>query len=261
MTGTRAAASASAQPAPVADTRNRDGLTYVDWVECELNRSPPKQKGQRTRERLKLAAARLLQDVGYHALRVGDVSALAGVAEGSFYIYFNDKADVTRAVLTEFLSEFVAGRMRPAAAESAFEAIRETNRVWIALARANSGLFRCLLQFSDEDSDFGVQVQKLNRAWCERILSSVSRHHLETDQSALLLTVYLLGGMMDDILRKLVVYPDGEFQSLLAQLEATDDTVSDAASLIFLRILYADLPIPANLPTTLSKVAEILARG
>jgi AcrR family transcriptional regulator len=188
------------------------------------------------------------------------VTAHAGFAEGSFYMYFTDKTDATRTVLQEFLTEFAPAMMRPAASRSAFEAICETNRRWIALARANDGLFRCLLQFSDSDPDFAALVQTSNRDWYRRVLKSLPARP-EPDDPTLLLLIYLLGAMMDELLRKLVVYPDQQLRALLDSVGATDADVADAASVLWLRVLYGSNPDAAQLSPMVQSVCAIIDRG
>jgi len=68
-----------------------------------LRSDPPKRKGDRTRERFKLATAQVLENVGFHAMRLSDITDAADASEGTFYIYFRDKRDATRTVLQEFL--------------------------------------------------------------------------------------------------------------------------------------------------------------
>ena len=58
-----------------------------------LRTDPPARKGHRTRERFKLATAQVLEKVGFHAMRVSDVTDAANSSEGTFYIYFRDKRD------------------------------------------------------------------------------------------------------------------------------------------------------------------------
>lgn len=231
------------------DFGGRVTLNFVDDLEHRLTTAPPRQKGQRTRERLKIAAARLLAEKGYHALRVGDVSAAAGLAEGSFYVYFQDKADITLTVLTELLE--VSFDLEPVAAgeSGAFGAIRASNRRWIALCRANAGLLRCVFQLGDEIAEFTRLPQRVNRIWYERVAQAVVRRHPDGAVSlpVAMLAVYMLGAMMDELARKLVVYPDPEFLRLLEQLSLDDDALADATSVLWMRTLYPDLPIDGDL--------------
>ncbi len=231
-------------------------LSFVDYLETQLREAAPKQKGERTRERLKIATARMLEEKGYHAMRVADVTECAGVAEGSFYIYFRDKKDASLTVLTSLLEDFVNLAGPHQAQRTPFEAIQITNRRWIALCRANSGLMRCIFQLGDEEPDFARLVQQTNRKWYERVALSVLRRHRNFGREQVLLVVYFLGAMMDEIVRKLIVYPDLEFHKLLKTLKADDAAVADAASLIWLRMFDPDSALPEKLPAVTRRLAK-----
>lgn len=233
-------------------------LSFIDILETGLRENPPKLKRDRTRERLKLATAKMLEERGYHAMRVADVTECAGVAEGSFYVYFTDKKDVSLTVLTELLDVIAEISTPKKGASSPFEAIQATNRVWIALCRANSGLMRCVFQLGDEEPDFGRLVQRTNRQWYERVAVSVLRRHADFDRDSVLLVIYFLGAMMDEIVRKLIVYPDPEFHDVLRRLKADDDALADAASLIWLRVLRTEASIPEDLKPVAKKLVKLV---
>ncbi|MFN3523789.1 MAG: TetR/AcrR family transcriptional regulator [Phenylobacterium sp.] len=224
-------------------------FSYIQHLEDELRDRPAKQKGQRTRERLKIATAKMLEQRGYHAMRVTDVTECAGVAEGSFYVYFKDKTDASLTVLTGLIDHFMGLQASGERGATAFEAIRADNRKWLAVGRANAGLMRCIFQLADEVPEFADLSQRTNRSWFLRVTQSAMRRRPgDVDEAAVMLVVYMLGAMMDDLLRKLSVYPDREFLALIEALGLDDDMVADAASLAWLRVLYPDAPEPENLP-------------
>ncbi|MEX2292690.1 MAG: TetR/AcrR family transcriptional regulator [Acidimicrobiales bacterium] len=70
-------------------------------------------RGERTRQRLLAAGAKVLPARGYHDARVDDIVEVAGVSHGSFYRYFANKDDFFRALaeaastrMIELLDEF-----------------------------------------------------------------------------------------------------------------------------------------------------------
>ena len=226
-------------------------LSFIDFLDHRLRTTPPRQKGLRTRERLRIATARVLDSKGYHALRVTDIAAEAGVAEGSFYVYFKDKTEAALDVLTELLEEFLIQDVGlGTASESPFAAIRHANRRWLAFCRANQGLMRGVLQVGDELPRFAKLVQQSNHHWYTHVAASVVKHHPAGSVSAegALLASYLLGTMMDEIARKLIVYQDRKFVMLLASLRADDDALADAASVLWMRALYPGWPLEGDLP-------------
>ncbi|HJL15699.1 MAG TPA: TetR/AcrR family transcriptional regulator [Sandaracinaceae bacterium LLY-WYZ-13_1] len=66
-----------------------------------------KSKSQRRRELL-LAARDTFVEKGFQAATVDDIVAKAGVARGTFYLYFDDKRDVFEALVDDFLMRITA---------------------------------------------------------------------------------------------------------------------------------------------------------
>lgn len=231
-------------------------LSYIAHLEEQLRRDPPKQKGKRTRERLKIATAKILEQKGYHALRVSDVSEAASVAEGSFYIYFKDKTDASLTVLSDLLENFFALASHDEEGRSTFEAIRRANRRWVSVCRANAGLMRCVLQLGDEVREFARLSQRTNRVWYDLVAQGVSRRRGLPPGGNTLLGAYLLGGMMDELVRRLIIYPDEGFTHLLGELGVDDDALADAASIVWLRVFYPGETLPDELPRAARSFAQ-----
>jgi TetR/AcrR family transcriptional repressor of nem operon len=243
MSARRAAADPGETPA--------SRMSFIDFLDHRLRTTPPRQKGLRTRERLRIATARVLDSKGYHALRVTDITGEAGVAEGSFYVYFKDKTEAALDVLTELLEEFLIQEVGlSSTTESPFASIRHANRHWFAFCRANQGLMRGVLQVGDELPRFAKLVQQWNHHWYSHVAASVVKHHPAGSVSpeGALLAAYLLGTMMDEIARKLIVYQDRKFVMLLASLQADDDALADAASVLWMRSLYPGWAMDGDLP-------------
>ncbi len=64
-------------------------------------RRPVSARGQRTRKRLLDAAEAVFGRKGYHAASISDITRRAGVAQGTFYVYFPSK----KAVFAELVRE------------------------------------------------------------------------------------------------------------------------------------------------------------
>ena len=224
--------------------------SFTDHLARELENNPPKRKGERTRDRIKLAAARVLERSGFHGMRVGDITQAAGASDGVFYMYFKDKKDVALQVLEEFLTGMqLAGETPPGEPRSPFHRIRLANLNWISIVRANAGLMRSVLQLSDEDPEFGRLVHASNRAWYRRVAKSVVREHGEgrVDPSVALFAASALGAMMDELTRRVVVYPDEEFVDFLTEMVSDDEELAAALAVIWMRVLYPGRKLPADL--------------
>src|SRR5579862_2483124 len=58
-------------------------------------------QGRKTMRRLLDAGSRVFADRGFHAARVDDIVRAARTSHGTFYLYFNNKEDLLRALATE----------------------------------------------------------------------------------------------------------------------------------------------------------------
>ena len=248
MTGSKSAESAVAQ--------TPSSMSFIAFLETRLRQSPPAQKGARTRERLKIATASVLESNGYHAMRVTDITGAARLAEGSFYIYFKDKKEASLEVLSEFLQKFVDLFAPLEAVGTQFESIRHANLRWFAICRANAGLMRCLFQLGDQEDELAQLVHQSTRKWYQRIAHHVQLEREYTNSDTLLFAIYLMGSMMDELVRKMIVFPDQEFLDLLKSWGADDRAVAEATSMIWIRTFDSNAEPPADL----APVAEGLAR-
>lgn len=59
------------------------------------------------REQLLDAARELMTEKGIANVKVSDITECAGAAKGTFYLYFNSKADVVTALWDRFVGDFV----------------------------------------------------------------------------------------------------------------------------------------------------------
>ncbi len=64
-------------------------------------KKPVTPRGQRTRQKLLDAAEEIFGNKGYDKASVAEITQKAGVAQGTFYIYFPDK----KAAFTELVRE------------------------------------------------------------------------------------------------------------------------------------------------------------
>lgn len=93
-----------APPAPQRQTSAR-----------QTSARPRTRRGQDTRAALLRAAEAVIGDLGYAAASIADITRKAGIAQGTFYIYFQSKDGVFRELVMEmgrltraFLAEAVA---------------------------------------------------------------------------------------------------------------------------------------------------------
>ena len=110
-------------------------LNFRAFLEQKLESSGKIPKRERTRERLRIATIQVLDERGYQAMRAIDVTEAAGLAEGSFYVYFKSKVDITVDILETYFLEFLS---LAGASERVFPSSSNWRAAWRSVAEAVS---------------------------------------------------------------------------------------------------------------------------
>jgi AcrR family transcriptional regulator len=211
---------------------------YAALLEQRLAADPPKRKGERTRARLKASAVKVLDQTGYRDMRVSDICDAAGIGLATFYLYFQNKAEITNEVLVDFLEDLGASRAPPVAGTGLFESMVTINGHIMRAFEANAGLMRCLLQYSDEAPEFVQLWQARGHHWYQRVAHrmAAATHEGETaDEWRMLLATYALGGMMDQIFRDLYVHQNRFLADVIRHVAPDTDALARELSLIWYR--------------------------
>ncbi len=106
---------------------------------------PKTSRGQKTREKLLKAAEAEFGARGFHAVAISDITRSAGVALGTFYVYFESKEEIFRALVSymgrtvrSWVAERIAGAPDRLAAE------REGVKAYLEFVRQHKGLYRII---------------------------------------------------------------------------------------------------------------------
>lgn len=115
-----------------------------------MSRAPAKSRprqGEVTRRRLLDAAEAVFAELGYHDASIVRITEAAGVAQGTFYIYFESKQQVFEEVVLD-LNHRVRQAMTTAAAGAAnrLEAERRGFAAFFRFTAEHPGLYRVIRQ-------------------------------------------------------------------------------------------------------------------
>jgi AcrR family transcriptional regulator len=230
---------------------------FADTLRQRQKDAGARRKGERTRDRLKVATVLVLEERGYLRLRVTDICRRARVSPAAFYLYFRNKEEITIEVLTEFLKEtFTLGRS-PVRPHSLFDAIYEANLKWASAVRANAGLMRCLLQLGDQVPEFRRLGERLNHEWFAYVTQRLMRRFpaARLDERAVLLAVYALGGMMDELSRKVLVARDEHLEPVVDAIAPSDEALAEFLSVLWYRALFGAEPARVHHPASRALLA------
>lgn len=136
---------------------------------------PVTARGNRTRERLIAAARRIFELDGYLDARLADISKEAGVAVGSFYVYFAGKEEIFAAVLAQVQDESLHPQVSPGRRGHTPEAdIEASNRAYLTWYRRNARFMRALEQAALSDPHIREMRRMRGGAFAERNARSIA---------------------------------------------------------------------------------------
>lgn len=117
------------------------------------SRKPVTPRGEQTKQRLLLAAEQEFGEKGFHTASVSSITRRAGVAQGTFYIYYNSKEEILRELV-----QFMSRKLRHTLTEATHDITDrlEVERIglmtFLRFAIEDKNLYRVVLesQFIDE---------------------------------------------------------------------------------------------------------------
>ncbi len=123
--------------------------------QAPTNRIAKTARGKITRNKLLEAAAKEFGEMGFHAASISGITRAANVALGTFYVYFDSKEAIFRA-LVDYMSHltraWIAERVGPSA--DRLEAERKGLQAFIEFVRGHRDLYRLVMeaQFVADDA-------------------------------------------------------------------------------------------------------------
>lgn len=217
-------------------------VTKLDSAAPAVRGKANSAKGQKSRAKLKAAALTVVEELGYHKMRIGDVTAEAGVASGLFYHYFSD----LRSLVVEVLEDFVASALRleeierDVASGDWYERMFAHNRLVVKAYAQRPGLMRALLQLADENEEFaGLLRQNFIQqlGWLTRHMPRLFPDAVLSDHQSMMV-IYALAGTGEAILRD--YYINREEVLVSQRLEV--DEMTELITVLFYRGLFLQMP-------------------
>jgi len=218
-----------------------------DWTAILTQAAAAKDipKGTRTLLRLKAGCAKALEQIPYQTLRVADIVKNAGASHGLFYHYFNDKQQITLAVVTEFLAECEHRYLNIHHTSDAYDAIYRSNLYYLEVSRRNAGVMRAMLPLSDELPSFRNFWNDTMHRWHTRIAKSLVIHLDKNDLvvGSASLFAYALGGMIDQLCQQLYMQQSPHLKKLVTDTRH----LAEVITIIWFRAAYGRDPTEAQL--------------
>jgi AcrR family transcriptional regulator len=207
-------------------------------------------RGERARAGLKEAALVVLERDGYHRMRIADVTAQAGVAQGLFYHYFKDLKSLTLEVLTDYAtaSNDPLQIEKNVSRGDWYARIYAHNLVIVRSYAKRPGVMRCLLQMADEDEVFSGFLRENYRnqlMWLVELMPKLFPEVRFRKHQALMV-VYSLAGIGEGLMREYFI---NESKTLRAA-DLSVEQFTELLTTMFYRALFLQHPNEKQLKYT-----------
>lgn len=202
-----------------------------DFGQTLLLEAKNPRKRDRTQAGIFNAGCRLLNRISPTSLKVSEICREAGVAHGTFYIYFPNRQAFVASLLLRFV-DYLQAVMHGASKSSETDPVRATTNAYFQLFEQNPGLMKCLVNHLDEFPICLEAFQKLNREWATTVVVATERKMAQSDRAGkisrdeLFRRAYALGGMVDQYLTALLLNHDQSLSSISQDKDAVIETLS-----------------------------------
>lgn len=138
-------------------------------------RDPLTERGRRTRENLLIEARKVFEKKGYPATRISDIAEAAGVAHGTVYTYFEDKAAVFKAVVFDLTTQLEREwRINPKLSDPV-DRIADANRNFLDSYSAHSRLLAVVEQVGTTEPEYRKLLADFRQRYVERAVAGIRR--------------------------------------------------------------------------------------
>jgi AcrR family transcriptional regulator len=203
---------------PAHHSRSRAPVaTFEAWLDRRQASADPAaagSKGERTRARLLLAAARQLGEQGYAGLSIADVCAAAGVTRTALYKHFPTKQDLVLALVSDF-QQFLGDALRDGGrrgAAGADDPVLATNLAYVRLYRKHARLVHAVQEARQALDDAERLKFEMNERWARKVAMAMQAGAAErpgesrdANSREALVKAYALEAMVDGFLAEWIL--------------------------------------------------------
>lgn len=202
-------------------------------------------RGVRTRQRIKNAVVRLLEEEDYFDLSINRICEAAKVATGGFYFHYKNKEEIITDIFDEHYRTFWTDLSAAADYGDLYSAIYHANQVFVRAISTRPGLSRCFNQHATIDREIVTRWETSATEWAMAFATAVTNSPgvLAKTKSEAFLQIYVLIGYTDALLCQVFVEQDPH----LADVTTAPDRLAEDLSILWFRSLTGQDPRPDRL--------------
>ena len=194
-------------------------------------------RGLRSRERLKEAARVVLNEKGYHSLRVQDITERAGVANGLFYRYFHDLREIVAEICSDFFDRLVGAGGTLEVGDEPYDWIYQNHRDVVERFARNPGVLAVLFGLAGDYEEFASIWQRNAHDWnlqvAEFLQSSAGFERSHAERMG-----FVLGAMIEGVIyQALIRHTDDLFE-----FGGKPEDIAEISAVMWYRTIFLDNP-------------------
>jgi AcrR family transcriptional regulator len=169
---------------------------------------PSTPRGEATRQRVLEAAERVFGDKGYYGASVTEITRAAGVAQGTFYLYFRGKKEIFLDLVDSIGSRLLQSTLRPGPAGSNFvQAQRDGFGSFFSLAGEYRHIYRIIQECDRVDPlTYRRFYRNIAEAYARRAADAMERGEIEVSDPEVL--AYALLGVGHFVAMRYLLWDD-----------------------------------------------------
>jgi TetR/AcrR family fatty acid metabolism transcriptional regulator len=196
------------------------------------------------RSRITDAAIEVFAQKGFHQARVSDIARLAGVADGTIYLYFKNKEDLLLSVFEEKMDELIEGLDEAlTGVENPVERIQRFARFHFKMVRENRSTAE-VLQVELRLSNKFLKEYRPEKLWAylgrfAQILKDGQAEGIFREDADPFVMMWAFFGALDELAMQYVL-------SRKADLFSLDDAAAAVADVFIRGLMATDPRIPGS---------------
>ena len=192
---------------------------------------------------MKLATLSIMEE-GSITPKISDICERANVSPGTFYVYFDNSADLVHDLLCKWVEAMYSYAPPADGYDDAFDAMMVANRRLIEIYASNPGLFQCLWKHREDNAKFAKIWERNNLYWYRGVKQAILQRSdtSQVNMNAYTLGFFVISSLMDEFLRTLYISRDPGLLEVLQETAMSGDEMAEYLSVVWFRILYGQDP-------------------
>lgn len=196
-------------------------------------------RGLRTRNKIKQAARKLLNERGFRSMRVEDITQEAEVAYGLFYRYFHDLREITHELCIEIFEQINKDAVALPFTLDPYDWIYAIHLSAVKPFAENPGVLACMFELSKDFDEFGDIWKTAAHEWNLQVAKFLQKVAKFPKQRARQMA-FALGAMTEGVIYQTLIR---HTEDLIKMGKSAED-IAEIIAVMWYRAIFFKSPPP-----------------